>query len=578
MKIKDILKNKNLILISLTLFAFLIRLLNIDKDTGLWFDEMNTYILSSKNFPFGILKTLLKNDLHMPLYYLYLGLWAKLFGNTDVILRLASVLWGILTVPALFYLGKTYKSEKLGYLAASIGCISPILIYYSQEVRFYSLLVFLSTLSLTLFLKVLTNPKRKYLILFHLFNLLILYTYTLGIIFVLLELCLLVFHFYFYNKNHFKLFSKSLPLFLILAIPYFSMLLLYIHASNNLILNYFSWSISYNKFPLLFINSWFNPTFFDVYNNDLTIYKHLFATPLKVIFIMLMSLPAFCFITGLFVSLKEKSRQQMYLLIIGLAFILMEILWWRFGTFVVMVKYTLICYPIFLIICLDGLIFIKNIRMKHFLLSIIFSIYIYNIISYKNMMSFESRTFGLLPPAKSLMRIYQKGDYLLSINGSSLYKKYLTGYNLIDFEGYRMFYMDSTRQEILKAFSKNFIHNVNKYNSSEKFTPYLLDTEPTDELKTFINSEIKLIPERKRLIFIEGPFTGIAEDYNYIHNQVTENQNYEDNLFQLVIDKTDLDIKNILKNNTALIRTAKIKLELNPDFCYYIYIYKKTKD
>lgn len=576
-KLFEVFKNEYFIVSVLTITAFLIRLLNIDKDSGLWFDEMSTYIFSSEKFPFGVLKALLNHDAHMPLYYLCLNLWMKLFGNSDVLLRLFSVIFGALAIPALYYLGKTYKSKKLGYFVAALGCLSPVLIYYSQEVRFYSVVVFLSIVSLILFLKLVDKSEKRYLILFHLTNLILLYTYSMGWIFVLTEIFLLLYHYKTSKKDSLKLLLLSIIPFSVFAIPYFTLMLYFIYKSNNMLLDYFAWTTAYKNYPVLIVFDWFSPVLANLYRNETYIYAQYLNNPFSSIYMFALLFPTFCFILGFLNNLKslKNNTKGLYLLTIFLSVINFEYLLVIFRNFNMVTKYTLIVFPIILLLCCEGLISINRKKIKNILFVMIFGVYLFNLIDYKNMIAFESRSCGFLPAANFLMQFNPDNDYLLSLEGTGFYKKYLHKYNLIDFEGYRMLYNDYTKKDASKVFSDDFIRQTNTKNAYENFRPYILSGKPSKKLEDYINSQVSIIPKGKRIIYIEGPYTGRIDNYNYIYELAGNDQNYKANIFNLLIGKIDLDIKNILSNNSHLLKTDTEVLTLNPIFRYYINVYTK---
>ena len=302
-KIKSFFKNKYFILFLITLLALFVRLLNIDKESGLWFDEMLTYAYSYPSFPWGILKTLHRYDYHMPLYYLSIHVWMKLFGSADFTLRLYSVLWGVLTIPALYFLGKTYKSEKLGYFLALVGSLSPILIYYSQEFRFYSMDIFFATISLVYFLKLLDNPTKKNFVFFGFANLVILYIETTGLLFVGLEFLLLFINFC--KTDFLKPFFKYSLSFFVLMIPYLLLFYSYSSAANHSLMNPLCFSVTtYRTFIYLF-NDLFSPVITCLYGSKDYIYQGLLSSPAFILGFCFLSLSSLCFLIGFVCEFKK---------------------------------------------------------------------------------------------------------------------------------------------------------------------------------------------------------------------------------------------------------------------------------
>lgn len=585
-KIEKLITNKYFLITALTIAALIIRLLNIDKPLGLWYDEMLTYIFASKSFPLGTIKALLREDYHMPLYYLIIHVWMKMFGTSDLALRLSSVLWGVLTIPALYSLGRVYKSEKLGFLLASIGCLSPVLIYFSQEFRFYSLLTFLATCSITLFLKLLDKQDKISLILFSFVNLVILYIYTIGIVFIAAELALLFLNTYQDNKAKLKQLIKTTFIFILLAIPYFILLSVFLRGSDHVFTDPFGWGTKSNLFPLFVINDWFSPFLTTFYGHEPYIYNVFLETPQKTFLLAFMSSSSICFIIGFISAFQNFSKKLQYLLLITLSFLFVELYLSLMGYYILIVKYTLVFLPIIFLICADGLLLIKNRILRNLCISLIFIVFIYNTINYNNMRSFETRYSGLKPAAEILMQLKPDGDYLIELERTELLRKYTKGYNLIDFDSHRILYLDKDKKEALKIFDKDFISSTNKHNSAEKLIPYLTTTEPTKQFKGYINSQINLIPKGKRFVFVEGPFYGGEANQELINNFVANykigritRMEFQDGLFFLINEKISTDIKNILRNNPSLIKIDEINLRQSyyaaKNIRYNIYVYKR---
>lgn len=586
-RIKNIISNKYFILTILTILAFFIRLLNIDKFYGLWNDEMLTYLFASKSFPLGILKVIFKEDFHMPLYYLYLGGWMRLFGTNDIILRLASVLWGTLTIPALYYLGKTYKSEKLGYLISLIGCFSPIMVMYSQEVRLYSMLVFFATLSVTFFLKLLDNPSKKNLLLFSLTNLILIYTYIMGIVFVFTELLLITIHLYTYKRESLFNYFKVSVIFFVLSIPCLTLIINSLYTANQTLIDSIAWAVPSSSFLISLINDWFSPLFTCCYIQDISRLAIL-SQQHGAFYVLFMSLPVLLFAVGFIIALKNKGEKLNYLLIIGATFLLVEIILQMFSHLVIVTKYTLVFWPIIILISASGIIQIESKKIKYLILLIVFSIYTFNIINYKSADSFENRTGGFKYPANVLMPLKPDGDYLLALERAELFKKYTKGLNYIDFDVPGMLYLCKDKTAPLKIFNKQLVEKTNKYNAVKNLMPYLSSQKPTSELEQYINKQINSIPKGKRLIYIEGPFYGSRTDLGYVNsfanrylNGMINSNNVQYELLCNTMEKVNIDVKNVIRNNPSMIKTDEINLgspnpTVNKYVKYKISVYKKV--
>lgn len=552
-KIKNFLKNQYFILFIITLLALFIRLLNIDKESGLWFDEMLTYSFSFPSFPFGILKTLSRYDFHMPLYYLSIHVWMKFFGSTDLTLRLYSVLWGVLTIPALFFLGKTYKSEKLGYFLALVGGLSPILIYYSQEFRFYSMDIFFATISLTYFLKLLDNPTKKNFVLFGFANLIILYIETTGLLFVGFEFLLLFINFY--KTDFLKTFFKCSFIFFILAIPYLGMLYSFTSASNNSLMNPLCFSVTtYRTFIYLF-NDLFSPVITCLYGSKDYIYQDLLSSPAFILGFCFVALPSLCFLIGFVFEFKKLNRRLISLMALTFGILFVKIFLTFTGAMVLVTRYILICFPALLLMSCDGLLGINNKTLKKWLISIIFVIFIYNACVYKNMPAFSQRAEGLNYLNEGLADLnLSKNDYLLYPLGSFLLQKYIKNVNYIDFAYTSLTYLDKTKQEAYKVFDKDFVDTTNKKNAAQKFKPFFNSQKPTKTMEKFTNAQISLIPKGGRLIYVQDVNINVYNN-NQLSKFTLDNKSeaeYNHELFYLVNNKLDNDFEYIFNESKSL--------------------------
>ncbi len=88
-----------------------------------------------------------------PLYYLLAWLWTQVTGTGEVGLRSLSALAGIAVVPVAFFIGAEIKGRRTGVVAAALVAVNPMLVWYSQEGRSYSLLILLTSISLLFFLR-----------------------------------------------------------------------------------------------------------------------------------------------------------------------------------------------------------------------------------------------------------------------------------------------------------------------------------------------------------------------------------------------------------------------------------------
>ena len=147
-----------LILLAIILFAFALRLYEIDAQS-FWYDEGVTAQVAQ----LGVreLARWTADDIQPPLYYMLVGGWLRLNPFGEGILRWPSAAFGTLLIPLLWALGRRLWDERAGLLAALIGATAPLMVYYSQEARMYALLVTLVTLAALVVIRLLDRGTGK---------------------------------------------------------------------------------------------------------------------------------------------------------------------------------------------------------------------------------------------------------------------------------------------------------------------------------------------------------------------------------------------------------------------------------
>ncbi len=95
-----------------------------------------------------------------PAVYQWAFGWAiHLLGWTEFAGRFPSALFGLLSIPVIYAIGKTCFDSRFGLNAAFLAAISAYLVPLSQELRIYSLLGLEILLLLWIFLHILKNPR-----------------------------------------------------------------------------------------------------------------------------------------------------------------------------------------------------------------------------------------------------------------------------------------------------------------------------------------------------------------------------------------------------------------------------------
>ncbi|MDD2225124.1 MAG: glycosyltransferase family 39 protein [Candidatus Shapirobacteria bacterium] len=143
--------------IIILILALGLRLIGIGQ--SLWLDEAISANVAK--MPIGeIVRNFSIGDFHPPFYYWFLDLWTEFFGSHVIMLRLGSVLFSLITIYFVYLIGKKIKNKKIGILAALFLAINPLFVYYSQELRMYSMATMWLIIGFYYFVKI---KSKKYL-------------------------------------------------------------------------------------------------------------------------------------------------------------------------------------------------------------------------------------------------------------------------------------------------------------------------------------------------------------------------------------------------------------------------------
>lgn len=118
----------------------------------MWLDEATSALASNMSFV-DIFTKFLPGDFHPPLYYVLLKCWVYLFGSSEIVLRIPSVIFGIGTIYMTYLVAKKLFNKNIALTASLLLSTSSLAIYYSQEARMYSMVTFLVSLAAYLFIE-----------------------------------------------------------------------------------------------------------------------------------------------------------------------------------------------------------------------------------------------------------------------------------------------------------------------------------------------------------------------------------------------------------------------------------------
>lgn len=142
---------------AILLLGFALRLYRLGANS-LWYDETVSVVLAQSEL--GELIRHTAGDIHPPLYYLLLHFWGRLAGWSEFAMAFVSLWFGVLLIALVYRVARDWlQSRNIAMLAALWVAISPYNIWYSQEVRMYTLGATLGLLSVYFLRRMLAREK-----------------------------------------------------------------------------------------------------------------------------------------------------------------------------------------------------------------------------------------------------------------------------------------------------------------------------------------------------------------------------------------------------------------------------------
>ena len=152
---------------------------------SLFLDEAVSFALARSPLS-GLFHTLVGGEANQGLYYLILHFWL-LFGHGETWMRLLSVIPAVATVPVIWKLTDGLFGSRQATLASLLLVLSGFFVSFAQEARGYSLVVFLITASMYLFVQAVRKPSALRWVGYVLISTLAIYTHFFAAIVLLAQ-------------------------------------------------------------------------------------------------------------------------------------------------------------------------------------------------------------------------------------------------------------------------------------------------------------------------------------------------------------------------------------------------------
>lgn len=199
--IKIIKENYQIIVI--IIIAAALRLFHLDFQS-IWLDEIHTMNEANPKIPFKELYNVIMSGEQMPpLYFYTLYFIFKIFGYTTFVARFYSAALGLISIYALYVLGKEIVNKQVGLISAFLLSINYFHLYYSQEARPYEFLLLCSIISFFMLIRFIKKPTRKNAIIYGVFSALMIHSHFFGL-FALATQYLILLFFFLISKKQYK--------------------------------------------------------------------------------------------------------------------------------------------------------------------------------------------------------------------------------------------------------------------------------------------------------------------------------------------------------------------------------------
>jgi mannosyltransferase len=146
-------KLRNLTLVAVLLVGLALRLYHLDY-RALWWDEGLSLFFARLDYFANARFAVTLADTNPPIYRLLLGVWINVVGSSAWTARLFSTFQSVLLIAIIYRIARDLKfNNTVSLIAASLGAASPMLIYYGQEAKGYSLVALAGAASVLVWLR-----------------------------------------------------------------------------------------------------------------------------------------------------------------------------------------------------------------------------------------------------------------------------------------------------------------------------------------------------------------------------------------------------------------------------------------
>jgi len=161
-------------LVILAAAGMFLRFFNLTFNS-IWLDEAATYEFSKNSF-LGIWDITANGEFNPPLFH-WIEHFMLYFGKSELVLRFIPAILGSLTIPLFYVLGTEMYDRNVGIISASVLTFSPFHVFYSQDARAYTTVLFFFSIALLFFFLALKTARIAHWVWFGFFSALSFWTH-----------------------------------------------------------------------------------------------------------------------------------------------------------------------------------------------------------------------------------------------------------------------------------------------------------------------------------------------------------------------------------------------------------------
>ena len=534
------------------LTGFLFRLLLIQLP--LWYDEGCSWLAASKSFPFGINDFLFNKDFqHTPLYFYYLHFWMKLFGQSDIALRLSSLIPSFFVLPLVYIVARQISDRTTALIAMFIASTSVFQIFYASEVRMYPFAILFSLLSINALLRYITDFKVKQLAEMVVYNTILAYLMIGAPVFILAEIICLLSYLSQKNKSEVKKVLVSFGAFLVLLIPYFILLAKYYAIRHDFLVVHSADLAFINIIGVLqkFISQYISNAVFWV-----TTQPYIIGTKEFIMFLI----PLFVMLFAIYRAVIKKDEKIKLITSIALITFLVFILTAQFKVIVLSPRYLIYISPLLLILAAVGISTFDKKKAALFLAFWFFAGIVY-LFGERDVVDYKKNS--LFAPVQYIKSIDMRPtDLVIMPFGSSVIGHYLDGNSpkVLDFEAIQEF----RNTENAKIYSPEQQQLIKLRGKSRMFSEIIYpDTNISQNFVDYITSYLSAVPKDGQvLVIITGTDRITVTNEDEYKAYFSNLKNPEKNLMTSFMVEFNHSLFKIMSKDFEVVSTVNSDLQL----------------